>query len=99
MASPLIIEGRFVGTLLCGQVLLRPYTEEEVRKELVSLWPCSANEVDDWVREFLPLPIVDETTLLNAMNLLNVMASHIVELYQRYIMVAMLHLIFGASLM
>jgi len=85
MASPLIIEGRFVGTLLCGQVLLRPYTEEEVRKELVPLWPCSANEVDDWVRDFLSLPIVDETTLLNAMNLLNVMASHIVELCERHL--------------
>jgi len=85
MASPLIIEGRFVGTLLCGQVLLRPYTEEEVRKEIVPLWPCDASEVDDWVQDFLALPVVDETTVLNAMNLLNVMASHIVELCERHL--------------
>jgi len=85
MASPLIIEGRLVGTLLCGQVLLRPYTEEEVRKEIVPLWPCDASEVDDWVQDFLALPVVDETTVLNAMNLLNVMASHIVELCERHL--------------
>ncbi|HOJ82438.1 MAG TPA: PocR ligand-binding domain-containing protein [Acetomicrobium flavidum] len=85
MASPLIIEGRLVGTLLCGQVLLRPYTEEEVRKEIVPLWPCDATEIDDWVQDFLALPVVDETTVLNAMNLLNVMASHVVELCERHL--------------
>ncbi|MBC7321623.1 MAG: PocR ligand-binding domain-containing protein [Acetomicrobium sp.] len=85
MASPLMIEGRLVGTLLCGQVLLRPYTEEEVRSEIAPLWPCSADELDDWVNDFLALPVVDESTVMNAMNLLNVMASHVVELCERHL--------------
>jgi ligand-binding sensor protein len=82
LASPLIVEGRVAGVLLCGQVVMEPPSEERARALAATCWTF-APDPRALIPEFLSLTVITEKDLHAALELLAVIASHVVSLCER----------------
>ncbi|WP_300524482.1 PocR ligand-binding domain-containing protein [Aminiphilus sp.] len=86
MASPIIVEGRMVGILLCGQVLLKKYSRTEVEEIADKEWPFArGRDQEALIENFLSVSVVNEQAIRDAMDLLHLVASHIVGLCERHL--------------
>jgi ligand-binding sensor protein len=84
LASPLIVEGRIAGVILCGQVLLAPPEEAEARRLLTERWGF-APDPEALIDHYLNLSVVTERDIHASLELLAVTASHIVSLCERHL--------------
>ena len=86
MASPIIVEGGMVGVLLCGQVLLERYSTPEVEGIAQRDWAFAPGHLaDPLIDLFLHVPVVDHHAVRDSMDLLHLVASHIVGLCERHL--------------
>jgi len=87
MAVPIsLADGRVIGILLMGQVHLSSYDRDDVLEMARFHWDfLPEEEMDEFVDLFLRIPVVDEEEIHRSASLLKLVASHIVNLCERYI--------------
>jgi len=77
-AAPIIIDGQFVGSILCGQVIPAGEQEEFVQDILARNLPLGlpASEFEEAVRKIEPLPV---ERFHAAVEMLSITANHVME--------------------
>ncbi len=82
-AAPLIIEGHHLATVLCGQVLENPVTDEKQAIERAR--SIGIKDIDGYLRELAKIPLMSREKLLKVVNLMSEITVTIGELaLQKY---------------
>ena len=79
LAAPLVVEGRCLGYVLCGQVFLKPPDEkmiERARQRAIDF----GLDPNLYLKSFLEIEIVPENYIYNAGEMLHIISSYIIEL-------------------
>ena len=87
MASPIVLDNVQVGVLLCGQVRLSDYTEEQFNKIVDSYWNhVDEKEIPRLKELFMKTERVDRRIIRMAMELLHLLTSQIVAQCERQLL-------------
>lgn len=79
LAAPLLVDGKCWGYVLCGQVFLSPPTEEMVKRAIDRAKNFGiAPEV--YLEKFLKIKVVPQDYIIVAGNMLQIIASYLIEL-------------------
>lgn len=86
MACPIIVENKQVGVLLCGQVRLSDYNEQQMDQIVEKYWGDVEPEKRPLLRKlFIGTERVDRRIIREAMDFLHLVTSHIVEMCERFL--------------
>lgn len=86
MACPIIVENKHVGVLLCGQVRLSNYNEQQMDQIIEKYWEDVVLEKRPILKKlFLGTERVDRRLIRKAMDFLHLVTSHIVDMCERFI--------------
>lgn len=86
MACPIIVKNRQVGVLLCGQVRLSNYNEQQMDQIVEKYWGDVEPSKQELLRTlFLATERVDRRLIREAMDFLRLVTSHIVEMCERFL--------------
>ena len=67
-AAPVIIDGHHLATVLCGQVLDRPLSEEEAVRRAEEI---GIEDIDGYLKELAKVPLMSRERLLSIVNLMS----------------------------
>ena len=86
MACPIIVENKQVGVLLCGQVRLSNYNEQQMDQIVEKYWGDVEPEKRPLLRKlFINTERVNRRVIREAMDFLHLVTSHIVEMCERFL--------------
>lgn len=90
MASPIVVNNKYLGSVLCGQVLLSP-ADQRSEKELYELALNLNLNPELFINLFKKIPVIPEQNLHSATNLLWLVAQYFVNVGIRFITEKELH--------
>lgn len=90
MAAPIVVNDKYLGSVLCGQVLLSP-THQRDEKELYELALELKCDPDLFIKSFKKIPVIPEQILHSSTNLLWLVAQYFVNVGIRFITEKELH--------
>ena len=86
MACPIIVENKHVGVLLCGQVRLSHYSEQQLDQIIEKYWVDVEPRRYPLLRKlFTATEQVDRRIIRKVMDFLQLVTSHIVDMCERFL--------------